>query len=272
MRRPDAQRCAEHEREADRVEERRGGEDHRTLVEGPGGAEGADPCSAAAARLPCVRRTPLGRPPVPLENGTAARSSGSSAGSAYGSPAPSARSASIGVASPASPPTTASIDVVEAGAVQRGANGPARGAKTIASPGHGAREHARRLVGRPQRAQRGDRGARAPHAQRDHRPPRQVGHGDRDQVARPHAARAQPGREGGRARGQLAARQRLAGGAVDDREGARIGGGVAQRRRWPPTGSVGGAGQRAAMDGRGHGASCDCPPGHFGTPFRNAIT
>ena len=71
---------------------------------------------------------------------------------------------------------------------------------------------------------------------------------------------AQAGGEGGRARGQLAARQRLAGGAVDDRDRA-AGSAAAWRSAAIGDGRLdGGRRQRAAMDGRGDGRHACVPP------------
>ena len=101
----------------------------------PAARKASAPCAAAAARLPCVMRTPLGRPPVPLENGTAARSSGCTSGSAYASPAPSASSASIGVAPAASPPRTARSTSRRPAVASAARTVAAKGAKAIAARG-----------------------------------------------------------------------------------------------------------------------------------------
>ena len=82
--------------------------------------------AAEAATLPCVRRTPFGRPPVPLENGTAARSPSSSAGTSIGSPAGSVRRSATEAPESLSPTTksSASIPASSKAARTSGAKGP----------------------------------------------------------------------------------------------------------------------------------------------------
>ena len=197
-RRPEAQRRAEHERRgrsSGRTARRPGRPTARRRRRRRGRRRSL---LGRRGRLPCVRRTPLGRPPVPLENGTAARSSGCRSGSAYGSPCAERqqrldRRRAVGLA--------AEDRERRRRAGRRSASAArtigAKGAKAIASRGTALASTRARLVSRPQRAQRRDGGARAPDAQRHHRPPRQVGHRDGDEVAGAHAA-ARAGRRRGR--------------------------------------------------------------------------
>ncbi len=83
-----AQRCGEHEHEADGVEERRRGEDDGSLVEGAGGAEGRRPLLGARGEVAVGEAHALGQ-----AAGAARERHGGEvlgirrAGSAYGSPA-----------------------------------------------------------------------------------------------------------------------------------------------------------------------------------------
>ena len=216
-RRAEAQRGAEHEREADRVEERRAGEHHGALVVGTAGAEGADRLLGGRGQVAVREAHALwqsagaagerdGREILGLQGGLCV-------GVAVRSEERFERCGTGGLAAHG-----CQNHVVEAGAVQCLAHLAREGSEGDGQPRRRAREHARRLIRRPQRAQRRDGGPRAPDAEGHHRPPREIGHGDGHQVARSYPALTQPRGEGGRARGQLAARQRLAGGAVDDRE------------------------------------------------------
>jgi hypothetical protein len=257
--RPDAQRRGEHEHEADRVEERRAGEDDRSLVEGAGGAEGGRALCRTRGEVAVRDAHALGQ---------AAGAAGERHGGERVGPEVGLGVRVCGVAGQERldrrrarrlAAEDREIDVVQArGGERRAHHWPERG-EGDRRPGHRAREHARRLVGRPQGAQRGDRRARAPHPQRHHRPPRQVGHRHRDEVAGAYATGAQAGGEGRRPRGQLAAGERLARRSIDHGDGARIGGGMAQeggghrglacrRRQW------------AAMNGRGDGVHATVPP------------